>query len=462
MQERGAPRVARADELDRSLARARRRAAPRRPGRRARPPRRRARRDRARARVRHGVPQRERPLEVARGLRQAEDGLCLARRLDRRRERLGAAPGRRPVRRELGGRGGGAARELVGEPRVQLLALAGEDRRVDGLRQQRVAEAEAAARLVGDEHAVLDRLRAATRARRARAGPRRRRAAGRRRRARPPRRRAAGSASGRRARSTRAAARRAGRAGARRCSPAAASSSSAKNGLPSARATMASSATPAAAPRAARPAPSRSSGPSSSTSAEPERRTPSARRRMRSADDGSSRAVGREQHDPPVARRCARGRRRDRASTCRPSAGPRAPAAPARGSPSSASARSNTRSCEPPPRRELAERRSASTNGWYGSSVPTRSIERPSRTSKPASRARRATSEASRVLPMPASPATRTVAPLPARAASSARSSSSSSRARPTNAALVRAFIGQYRAVSPAQADEDKAREARR
>ena len=32
--------------------------------------------------------------------------------------------------------------------------------------------------------------------------------------------------------------------------------------------------------------------------------------------------------------------------------------------------------------------RSASTNGWYGSSVPTRSIERPSRTSNPASRAR--------------------------------------------------------------------------
>ena len=50
-----------------------------------------------------------------------------------------------------------------------------------------------------------------------------------------------------------------------------------------------------------------------------------------------------------------------------------------------------------------------------------------------------ASSDASRVLPMPASPATRTVVPLPACAASSARSSSPSSRARPTNAALARA-----------------------
>ena len=59
--------------------------------------------------------------------------------------------------------------------------------------------------------------------------------------------------------------------------------------------------------------------------------------------------------------------------------------------------------------------------------MPTRSIERPSRTSNPASRARVASSAASRVLPMPASPVTRTVAPLPAWAASSARSSSPSS-----------------------------------
>ena len=46
-----------------------------------------------------------------------------------------------------------------------------------------------------------------------------------------------------------------------------------------------------------------------------------------------------------------------------------------------------------------------------------------------------------RVLPMPASPATRAVAPAPDRAASRARSSSSSSRARPTNRSPGRAFI---------------------
>jgi hypothetical protein len=41
---------------------------------------------------------------------------------------------------------------------VHLLALARQDRRVDRLRQERVAKAEAAARLVGHEHAVLMRL----------------------------------------------------------------------------------------------------------------------------------------------------------------------------------------------------------------------------------------------------------------------------------------------------------------
>ena len=91
--------------------------------------------------------------------------------------------------------------------------------------------------------------------------------------------------------------------------------------------------------------------------------------------------------------------------------------------------------------REPPSGRSASTNGWYGSSVPTRSIERPSRTSNPASRARAASSDASRVLPMPASPATSAVVPLPACAASRARSSCPSSRTRPTNTSLAGASI---------------------
>ena len=107
--------------------------------------------------VRHRVPERERPLEVRERLGEAEDGLRLACRLDRRDQRVGAATRRRPVRRELRRRRGPAARELVGQPRVQLLALAGQDRRVDRLRQERVAESEAAGRLHGDEDAVLDR-----------------------------------------------------------------------------------------------------------------------------------------------------------------------------------------------------------------------------------------------------------------------------------------------------------------
>ena len=91
------------------------------------------------------------------GLREAEDGLGLARRFDRRGERLRAAARRRPVRCELRRRRSAAARELVGEPRVQFLPLAGQDRRVDRLGEQGVAEAEAARRLLGDEDAVVDR-----------------------------------------------------------------------------------------------------------------------------------------------------------------------------------------------------------------------------------------------------------------------------------------------------------------
>ena len=108
---------------------------------------------------------------------------------------------------------------------------------------------------------------------------------------------------------------------------------------------------------------------------------------------------------------------------------------------SSASVSSKIRSCEPAGGlaiwRTAPSGRSASTNGWNGSSVPTRSIDRPSRTSKPAARARLASWEASRVLPMPASPAMRTVSPDPFCAASSARSSSASSRARPTKGSVA-------------------------
>ena len=86
-----------------------------------------------------------------------EDRLRFACRLDRRDQRVGAATRRLPVPRELRPRRGSAARKLFRQLRVrQLLALTGQDRRADRLRQERVAEAEAAGRLVGDEDAVLD------------------------------------------------------------------------------------------------------------------------------------------------------------------------------------------------------------------------------------------------------------------------------------------------------------------
>ena len=145
----------------RSLAvRARPRAARGPFGWRARPPTSRARRGRARrARARRARP------PTARAL--ARDGRApppsrrpprLARRFDRSGERLSAAARGRPVRGELRRGRGAAARELVREPRVQLLALAGQDRRVDRLREERVAESEAVRRLLGDEDAVLDCL----------------------------------------------------------------------------------------------------------------------------------------------------------------------------------------------------------------------------------------------------------------------------------------------------------------
>ena len=124
---------------------------------------------------------------------------------------------------------------------------------------------------------------------------------------------------------------------------------------------------------------------------------------------------------------------------------------------SSASVSSNTRSCEPavcPSRRSSPSGRRASTNGWYGSSVPTRPMECPRRTSNPVPRARVASSAASRVLPIPASPSTRTAPPRPARVASRAPSSSRSSRARPTMS--PRASIRPYRARRPAGEGPDQ------
>ena len=90
-------------------------------------------------------------------LRQTEDCLRLARGLDGRDKRLSGSSRRFPMRCELRRRGRRfAARELDGELRVQLLALARKQRFVDRLGEQRVAEAKAARRPIGDEHAMMD------------------------------------------------------------------------------------------------------------------------------------------------------------------------------------------------------------------------------------------------------------------------------------------------------------------
>ena len=91
-------------------------------------------------------------------LRQAVYRLALPRRFDRSRERVSVAACCRPVRGELRRGSGPAVRELVCKPRVQVLALPGQDRRVDGLREKRVTESEAVRRLLGDEDSVLDCL----------------------------------------------------------------------------------------------------------------------------------------------------------------------------------------------------------------------------------------------------------------------------------------------------------------
>ena len=361
-------------------------------------------------RVRHSVPERERPLEMRESLREAEDGLRLPCRLDRGGKRLPRAIRRGPVRGELSGRRSFATRELVGELRVEFLALAGQDRRVDRLREQGVAEAETAGGLVGDEDAVLDCLGAASRARHARAAQRRRGGAG------SSTSRPAAAAS--RNRLCVAASSRATRCSSRSRSPRGSSPplvagrkelfgeegialGAGDDRVRRAPVDGVGRNVPRAAPSARRA----SSGPSSSE----ERRARAADAVGESAHSlrrgGLVGAVGREQQDPLVRRGCARGRRRDRASTYRPSAGPRARAAPApppRDRPAAPACPRTPAAARPPPAARLADGspsgRSASTNGWYGSSVPTRSIDRPSRTSNPASRARLASSDARRRL----------------------------------------------------------------
>jgi hypothetical protein len=103
------------------------------------------------------VPQRQGAFEVGESLRRGEDRLRLAGRFDRCGERLRVAARRRPVRCELCRFCRSAPRQFFREQCVQLFPLPREDRRVDRLRQERVAEAEAAGLLIGHEDPVLDR-----------------------------------------------------------------------------------------------------------------------------------------------------------------------------------------------------------------------------------------------------------------------------------------------------------------
>ena len=293
-------------------------------------------------------PQRERPLEVGECLGEGEHRLRLAapprpmrrarRRCDRRQPSAARAP---PVRRCR-------ALELLGEPAVQPLPLAGQDGRVDGLGEQRVAEAEAAP--VGDEHALVDGLPAATRAGRPRAAPRAPAAAGSRPRA------------GRRGQPEHvAAAGRAGRSGAAagpaghaaappiaaRCEQLLGEERVAR-GAGDDRVVSAAGGARRRGPRAA-PQIGAASGASSTTSADARAahaiREPGHAFRRR----GSSARQRRRAEHRAGRRRCGPGRRRGRASRRRPSGGPRARAA--RGdrarSESSASVDSNTCNCEP-------------------------------------------------------------------------------------------------------------------
>ena len=355
-------------------------------------------------------------------------------------------------RRELRRRAAALPASSCGEPRVQLLPLAGQDGRVDRLRQQGVAEAEAAGRLLGDEDAVLDGLAQRLAHVALRATPPQRGAAGSRRRFRRPRPGAAGSASPGRAGRPAAAAGRAGHAEARRSGRRRRRGAlrrrrgclrSGRRSRPSAPPAEGRRRGPRATPPARRAGAGRARAPAPSPSAGRARRVGACARPRSARPRGRSPAAG----PGRPWRLCARKTTRSSvevSAQCRSSSTSSRGAAAARSN-SSASVSWNTRSCEPAVRPSTrgsapSEPR-ASTNGWYGSSVPTRSIERPRRTSNRASRARAASSDASRVLPMPASPVTSAVVPLPAWVASRARSSCPSSRSRPTNTSPVGASI---------------------
>ena len=345
-------------------------------------------------RVRHRGPERERPLEVGERLRQAEHGLRLA---CRRRPTRRAPPRCGPPPPSAARAPPAAPRRCARAPRRAARA-APRARRAGSSRRSPPPAARGGSGSCpspGRRRGRRARPRgAATRARRAPAAPPRRAAAGSRRRVRRPRpaqqdvlRRPVEPGDALQQQVAQAARELAAR------SRAAARSSSAKNGLPSERATIASVSAAGSGRVGARREQRRQLLAVERPELEQRAPRPSAGRRRRAGAcarptrarrRGRSRAAGRA----GSSRLCARKTTRSSvevSAQCRSSSTSSTGAAAAR-SASSASVSSNTCSCEPA--RPSAPRarpsgRSASTNGWYGSSVPTRSIERPSRTSNP-------------------------------------------------------------------------------
>ena len=451
MEKRRAMRVVRAYELDRAPEELRLRAGRHPRGRRARLPRRTAGRDPyRRARLRPAPPARERaPARDAREPPQGQDRPLPGVRL---RPTLRAPPPSDqpppsvvpapplPAR--------STAREFLGEARVQLLALPGKDGRVDRLRQQRVAEPKAAPLPPRRPSAIVHCLaeRVAQVAVRLVHGCAEQRipdvASCCRGQAQPP-------ASGGRARATRCSNRSRSPAGAprSRCSPLRGAlrrrtgcPRSGRRSRPSTRQATDGRRERRAAPQARRARRARAEHERGAGA--PDAVGESAHSLVRCGVVG---AVGRERQTPRSSRLCARTRR-DRASRYPPNADPRARAARVRkrrarraapGSPRTpAAARPATARRPAKASPSDAERRRTA-----GTAAPCRR-DRSNAQRGPRTRLRErvsASSEASRVLPMPASPTTRTVAPLPP--ASRRRPLELAELAYPSDECLARASL---------------------
>jgi hypothetical protein len=111
----------------------------------------------ARGRVGHARPQGERRLQMRERLRAPRHHLGFPSGGHRCGQRLDRTFRGGPVRGQFG-RAGPPVGERPGQPRVQVFAFTRDQRRVDGLREQRVPEPERAGGLVGDQYIAVDRF----------------------------------------------------------------------------------------------------------------------------------------------------------------------------------------------------------------------------------------------------------------------------------------------------------------